>query len=70
MYDTGSVKVIATSSEISREDDTLNVNHRVDEVPKSNSGTKKRQKFVSDQEEAIQESWEKKITAKYFNQKR
>ncbi|PWA78597.1 nucleolar protein [Artemisia annua] len=43
VYDTGSVKVMVTTSEISREDDTLDVNQRVDEVPKSNSGPEKKQ---------------------------
>nr|GEW75550.1 hypothetical protein [Tanacetum cinerariifolium] len=43
VYANGSVKVMVTTSEISREDDTTNVNQRVDEVPKSNSGPEKKQ---------------------------
>ncbi|KAI3718830.1 hypothetical protein L6452_19714 [Arctium lappa] len=43
VYDTGSVKVMVTTSEISREDDTLNGNPRAAEIPKLTPGSEKKQ---------------------------
>lgn len=42
VYDTGSVKVMVTTSEISREDDSLNGNLRAAEIPKLTPGSEKK----------------------------